>query len=273
MSRYELIAFDMDGTLLDSNKAIREDSLAAIKKARQSNKIICLSTGRSMTELKIFGSQLDDVQYFIAVSGALIYDNEKKQPVMQKTLSHETVIKLFEQVKTRDVLIHLHSDKSIVQKDKLERMPEFNMGLYKPMFKKICTQPESIYDYYLEEKVPVYKLNIYSKTTEERQSLFEELKTWPELTLAFSEKTSIECSPSGITKGTGLKHLCRLLNIPLEKTIAVGDAENDLEILKTAGLAAVMGNASQKIKNVAEVVLKDNDSGGCAQAINYFLLK
>lgn len=61
--------------------------------------------------------------------------------------------------------------------------------------------------------------------------------------------------------------------IPVEHTIAVGDSDNDMEILKTAGLSVAMGNARPHIKELSDVDVADNDHGGCAEAIYEYLLK
>ena len=66
--------------------------------------------------------------------------------------------------------------------------------------------------------------------------------------------------------------LCEYLGIPVEETIAVGDADNDIEVLKTAGLAIAMGNAAEHVKAIADVMVADCDHDGCAEAIGKYLL-
>jgi hydroxymethylpyrimidine pyrophosphatase-like HAD family hydrolase len=61
-----------------------------------------------------------------------------------------------------------------------------------------------------------------------------------------------------------------LLNIPLAATVAVGDAPNDFEILQAAGLAAAMGNATDAIKGICDVVVSDNDHNGVLDVINSY---
>ena len=90
--------------------------------------------------------------------------------------------------------------------------------------------------------------------------------------LALAESTSLECSAKGIDKGVGLKKLCEHLGLPLEQTIAVGDADNDTMALKTAGLSIAMGNATEPIKALADVIVADCDHNGCAEAIDKYLL-
>ena len=90
--------------------------------------------------------------------------------------------------------------------------------------------------------------------------------------LAESEDASLELSPAGADKGSGLLALAELLGIPRAATIAVGDAENDLPMLRAAGLGVAMGNATDAARAAANVVVADNDHDGCAEAIRRFLL-
>lgn len=271
MSNYDLIAFDMDGTLLDSNKQIRQDSLEMIEKAVNAGKVVTLSTGRSLPELVMYEKEFKNVSYFNAISGALIYDNINHSTLSSQTIPEEITFQLFELIKDEDLMIHFHSDKSIIQKDKLEQMPLYHMKQHQDMFRKIAFQTDDIIQYYKEYKCNLYKVCLYSKTQEARENLMNKLSRL-NLTFAYSEITSVECSAKGVSKASGLKMLCEKLNIPIERTIAVGDADNDLEILKACGLPVAMGNANQNVKAVSKVIVKDNDHGGCAQVIQEYLL-
>ena len=75
-----------------------------------------------------------------------------------------------------------------------------------------------------------------------------------------------------MTKGTGLLALADQLGIDAAATIAVGDADNDIDMLRAAGLGVAMGNANEGARAAADVVVADNDHDGCAEAIDRFLL-
>ncbi len=64
--------------------------------------------------------------------------------------------------------------------------------------------------------------------------------------------------------------MCDFLKIDISETVAVGDAPNDIEILKTAGVAAVMGNATDDIKKLADFVTADNDHDGIVKVIEKY---
>ena len=117
---------------------------------------------------------------------------------------------------------------------------------------------------------PFLKINLYHADPEERIRTRAQLES-PDLDLVYSEVSSVECSASGVSKGSGLERLCGLLGIPMQACIAVGDAEHDVAMLRAAGLGVAMGNAPEHVKTAADRVVSDLDHGGCAEAIRLLL--
>lgn len=272
MSNYDLIAFDMDGTLLNSEKAVSKDSLDAMKKATANGKLVALSTGRCMLELQDYLSLLPDVQYVISASGAMIYSVKEQKDIETHAIAPEIVLELLERIEKEDLMVHILAQESMVQKNQVSRMADYQMGIYQGMFETITVKLDDIFAYYRENPVPILKLNLYNRSVEQREKIRSLLADLP-LVIVDSEIASLECSAQNVSKGQGLKELCSYLQLPVSRTIAVGDADNDLEILKTAGLAVAMGNANAHVLACADVVVRDNDHGGCAEAIEKYLLE
>ena len=88
----------------------------------------------------------------------------------------------------------------------------------------------------------------------------------------WSSKTSMEITHPDANKGNGLAALCRLLDIPAENAMALGDSGNDESILRAAGLGVAMGNAPDFIKAAADVVTEPHDLDGAAIAIETYCL-
>ena len=273
MSQYQLIAFDMDGTLLNSNKQISPETLNAIKRATDAGKTVILCTGRNLAELNAFTEIIPGLRYLDCVSGACVYDLKEKKTLYSQALDPGIVKKLMEFGMEEGAMIHVLSERSIVQKDQQSHMADFHMGIYQTMFDQITDKLENIYNSFCEEPFPVLKLNLYHRDEASRARTVERIKAAGlETALALAESTSLECSDKGIDKAVGLKKLCEHLGLPLEQTIAVGDADNDTMALKTAGLAVAMGNATEPIKALADVIVADCDHNGCAEAIDKYLL-
>ena len=271
MSKYKLAALDMDGTLLNSQKNITPSTIETIKKALKLNKYIVLSTGRALDELRDYHQQLTDIPYGILASGALIYDFKDNKIIHHETFLTSQINKIFKAINQENIMIHFFSSgRSIVSKKDISNMDKYQMSIYQPMFKRVATTVDDIIDY--AKNHPIEKINLYHQNEAARAETFEKLKDLS-LSFAFAETTSLEISPSNVTKGKGLIKLCDFLDIELSKTIAVGDADNDLDVLKTAGLAVAMKNANDNVKKICDVIVADNDHDGCKEAIEKYLIK
>ncbi len=93
MSDYQLIAFDMDGTLLNSQKEISPACIHWIHQAALAGKTVILNTGRCPAELEEYFALLPDLTYVNCVSGALVYNHATKETIYSRTLPVDTVKK------------------------------------------------------------------------------------------------------------------------------------------------------------------------------------
>ncbi len=271
---YQLIAFDMDGTLLDSNKVILSSSLTAISDAVKAGKTVILSTGRCLPELQEYLPQLSDVRYLNCVSGALVLDQKTNTAIYSHSLPPAVCGQILRIVQHQDVMVHLLGETtSIIQRSHCQNMAHFGMGQYQGLFERNAEQWNDLFSQYHENPFPVAKLNLYFTDPESRQCIEQQIlnENIP-ITMVHAESTSLEISAKGVSKAAGLRELCKHLDIPISETIAVGDAPNDLEVLKAAGLSIAMGNSRQEILDLADVVVSDCDHDGCAEAIYQYLL-
>ena len=93
-----------------------------------------------------------------------------------------------------------------------------------------------------------------------------------EVSAVWSSRTCMEVTHPDADKGRGLEAVCRLLNIPVECTMALGDSGNDIAMLRRAGLGVAMGNAPDFVKEAADWVTDRFDADGAAKAIERYAL-
>lgn len=272
MSDYKMIALDMDGTLLNSQKEISKQSLEAINKAFDAGKEVILCTGRCVPELEEYIRQIPRLRYIVGISGALVYDLQEEKSIYINKIQDNMIEKILETVKNQDIMVHFLGEKSLVQRSQMESMEYYQMGRYSGLFQHVATPVEDIFEYYRKQKPQVMKVNLYHPNPQDREKTREKF-SGEKLVFINAEKASLELSAEGTTKGTGLCKLCEYLAISLEQVIAVGDADNDLDVLSKAGLSIAMGNANESVKNICDVTVSDCDHDGCAEAIEKYLLK
>ena len=273
MSHYELIGFDMDGTILNSQKTISPRTLDAVNRAARMGKRVILSTGRCISELEEFRDVLASVSHYVCESGALIYDAGRQRVLHSETLPPDLVDQVLEIAAHEDVMVYMMSSgQALANKSQVADTGRYHMGIYQKMMDRVVNKTDDIAALYREKHFPVEKLNLFSASADIRERLHSRICRLP-LALAYAEGASLELSPLNVSKASGLVWLCRHLDIPLHKTIIVGDTDNDAQVLQIAGLSVAMGNALPHIKEGCDVVVADNDHDGCAEAVDLYLLK
>ena len=86
-----------------------------------------------------------------------------------------------------------------------------------------------------------------------------------------SAEQILELLPEGVSKGSALKRICGEIGIPLSRTAAVGDFDNDLEMIETAQFGVAVSNACRKLREAADLIVSSNDENGVAEAIDYIM--
>lgn len=268
---YQLIALDLDGTLLNSRKEIPEEAFRAIRKVCAAGKTVVFDTGRAVPELAEQIELLPEVRYAVFASGAGLYDIREKKAFGLRGIPDAHTKRILSLARTKDIMPQLVlADRDVIQASHMDNLEHYNMGVYRPMYEKAMTLVPDIYAFAESCTEPFLKINLYHAEVEERIRSRAHLEA-PDLELVYSEISSLECSAEGVSKGSGLERLCSLLDIPVEACIAVGDADNDIPMLKTAGLSVAMGNAPEYVKTAADRIVSDLDHGGCAEAIMMLL--
>ena len=106
------------------------------------------------------------------------------------------------------------------------------------------------------------------------QAYRHSLEDWAKdkISLFFSSEYYLEYVPLGVSKGSGIRRLCGLLDVPIENTYAAGDAENDISMLKAVHMGIAMANGEEEVKKSADYITKsDNNHGGISEIIKNFI--
>ena len=272
MPTYKLAAFDMDGTLLNSSKEIPFSAIAACKKAHAAGKILALDTGRAVSELSTYPFSEMGIRYGSCACGTVIYDFQLSEVLAARTIPAGLVPLLVDASRQEDLMLQVMVDGiSYVEAADVKNMPHFQMGVYQPLYEATTSYAEDIRAFALEHAERINKINMYHTDSASRARTQERLRHLP-LDFTFAEETSLETTPQGVSKGSGLADLCKVLGVAIENAIGVGDAFNDVPMLETAGLGVAMGNSNEAAIRAADVVVGDNDHDGISEVIELYLL-
>lgn len=264
----KLIAIDLDGTLLTSDKKISQKNLEAIKYAQEKGVKVVIATGRPLNGIKDIINKLTLLQqddYTICFNGGIITNNKTEANIFQSSLSYEDLLIIYNEAKRLNTNIHaFKTDQSLIT-------PKMSYGT--EIEKNINNLDCEIIDFTSIDKTSRFIKVMLVGYEDEINRVVSLLN--PDLYNKYminrSSKIFLEFMDLTTNKGLALDRLAKHLNIKDDEIMAIGDAENDLAMIKKASIGVAMQNAIPKVIEVADFITLDNDNDGVAHAIYHFI--
>ena len=278
MERVKLIALDMDGTLFNSQNEISERDKETLKKATEAGVAIAVATGRAYVELPIEMLYEAGIRYAITGNGSAVYRLPDKECILSDCLDNEVVCTIIRELKQLDIYYDIYVDGLV----------------YCP--KSVChnirkmDMPESLHEHIERTRIVVDDLEDYirscGKSVEKTTLNFAYLEDgtclgkaesaaildrYPQVEYLSGGFHNWEFTRAGVNKGTGLRFLAERLGVPMNLTMACGDSENDLSMLRAAQVAVAMENAKPAVKEESNYITLSNNESGVAHAIEHFV--
>lgn len=266
MKKVKLIALDMDGTLLMSDKTLHPDTAGDIAYAAAKGVHLVYCSGRDICELRPYCGQLPAVRYGICTSGAVIYDFREGRVLHRQAIPRDLILEVIDLVGAQTGMLQFLGDGfSILAEDQFRDLEAYHMGAFAETYQKVATLvPDMRAEAEGHDSIP--KMNIYFRCREERDESLARVRHLP-LSLSVTDEFTLELTAPGVSKGQGLRILADLLGLTMEETAAIGDSENDRAVLEAAGTAVAMANAVPEIREICDLVTEDNDHNGVGRAI------
>jgi len=266
----ELIAIDMDGTLLNPQHEVTPAVKQALAAAREKGVQIVLATGRPFVGVQRYLKELalqEDGCYCITNNGALVHDAQDGSVIAEVALKIEDYRYLEEL--SRQLGVHFHAltktDLYTANRDISEYSvhESFTTGI--PL--QFCPAEE------MDPALTFPKVMMIDRPELLDQAISQlPADARERYTIMKSSPYFLEILDKRVNKGEGVKVLATKLGIPRENIMTLGDQENDIAMLEYAGLGVAMGNALDSVKAVSQFVTKTNLEDGVAYAVNKFVL-
>lgn len=267
----KLVTIDIDGTLLNEKRQITPEVNEAIQKAKAAGVYIVLCTGRPLPGVQAELSELElttESDYVITYNGSLIQNVHTGEVIARYGLTLADYIEIEMQARIHGSHVHAINSEMIYT-------PNRNIGKYTVHEATLVQMPlayrtpeEMTEDMALIKMMMIDEPDILNRVISELPDSFKEKYTTVKSTDFYYEILNKNAS-----KGNALRTLADHLGIAYEDTMAIGDNENDLSMIEAAGLGVAVGNATDRVKEVADVTVATNDENGVAQAINDYVLK
>ncbi len=270
-----LIAFDLDGTFLDTAKNVPEKNLAALAAAAERGIYTVPATGRIYDGIPKALRELPFMRYYICINGAYVCDAAENAVIHRAEVPLETALKFYEYMDGKPALYDCYQNgRGYMTRSMYDRAEEYiqDPGILH-LLKTLRVPVPELKAYLREKGEDVQKLQAYYADTAERDMELARLPAaFPELLFSTSVKNNIEVNYRTAGKGNGLAALCRHLGMDMADAVAIGDSSNDTDMLLAAGCGIAMANALPQVKDAADALTLSNDECGVADAIYRLIL-
>lgn len=285
----QIIASDMDGTLLNDKMIISKRNAAAVKEAQKQGIHFIVSTGRAYDEVKPLITEAGFNCPMITLNGAFVLDENGKE-ISAAPIPDSIAKKIMLTLKKNGLYFEVITAKGVCSDNKAKRIENFAELLasispdtpYKLAVTLASARMELMNINYVDNymdlvddpKTVIGKIVVFSPEGQKVLGpIKDELSKNDNLVITSSGPGNIEINHVNAQKGVALQAYADSLNIPMDNVMAIGDNNNDVSMLKAAGISYAMGNGSDEVKMLAKYITAPNTEDGVGIAIEEVLAK
>ena len=290
---YKIIAIDLDGTLLNSFGEITPKTKDVLQRAIKNGVKVILASGRPVSAIENIATEIGSKEYLISGNGALVYDMRENEVVYDKFLTKEQVLEIVDICEENSIYCNVYTETEVIAK-----ALNYNVLFYhkenakKPEGKRTSINIVSNLRRYIEdldENENFLKMTVCDPNRLIFNGIIRKLRNINSIDVLdvshMSRKTIkdgtddvqieyfyTEITNKNVNKWSAVEYLLEKEDIKPEEVMAIGDNVNDKEMIENAGLGVVMGNSSPQMKELADIVVSDNNSDGIVEAVEKFIL-
>ncbi|MGN1280260.1 MAG: sugar-phosphatase [Limosilactobacillus sp.] len=268
----KLVAIDIDGTLINDQRQITPQTVAALKKATAAGVKVVLCTGRPMTGVEAYLEELGvadkDDEYVISFNGGLA-QSTSSNVIVNHSIAFDDYADwenyclkqgVHSQIETRDYIYTTNQN--------ISNYTIYESGLVSmPVRYRSLDEMARQQDQYIIAKAMM---------VDEKAVIDKALRDLPQdlrdrFSIVRSEDFYLEFMHPSASKGQTLKTLSDRLGIKQDEVMALGNAQNDNSMIEFAGIGVAMGNSVPETLKIADVTVADNNHDGVAEAVNKYV--
>jgi hydroxymethylpyrimidine pyrophosphatase-like HAD family hydrolase len=284
LGNFRLIALDLDGTVLNSRKEVTPRTRDALQAARERGIVTVVATGRTPHSALRWSREIGGGPVICCNGGGIL--DESGAFLIQRGVPRAPLLHLLKVAQEARVMAECYTAEGIRLDRPFEQaraylrwvrpgmsLPAALVGLFRLWRLNRIGSVRSLVKWAERPDLPaVLKVMAVGRRAELDGFALRMNRELPSLEVTTSGPDNLEITAAGVTKGSALQQLASRLQIPREAVLAVGDSENDLQMLRYAGLGIAMGSAPDEVKAAAGRVTASCDQEGVAQIIEEMCL-
>lgn len=261
----KIIATDMDGTLLDSQKNFPKDMNYVLEKLKEKNVRFIVASGRQYYNLFEIFKKFNQEFIYISENGAMILDNDKL--IYFNEIEGEKLFKPIEIArKIKGTSIVLCGEKAAYTENTGEFFKN-NAFMYYENLEVL----DDVLDVVREGRDRICKIALFHDKNSEKYLSHEFSEVEDDFLICVSGEFWIDFMNKGVNKGEAIKRIQQHYKVSYDETMAFGDYLNDYEMLQSCKYSYAMENAYPKLKEISNFQAKSNDENGVMEVIkDYF---
>lgn len=275
MKDIRIIALDLDGTLLNSNKELTERNYRALEAAAARGIEIVPTTGRFYDAMPQVIRDLPFVNYAITINGAQVAHVRTGDVLYRAEIPWQQAVEIMSVLDTLQVVYDCFMDNAAFMTAALkERIDECTDDPhYRKMVRELRQSVPELKAFITKRGQDVQKSQFFTMDMALRQRMLNELpRRFPGIITTAALLHNVEINHERANKGAAVLALAEHLGCGAENVMAFGDGLNDLSMIRAAGTGVVMANAFDEVKRYADYITDDCDHDGVAAAIEKFCL-
>ena len=276
--RIGIVALDLDGTLLDSQKRLSAANRAALERVAADGVQIVPTTGRFFGMMPAVVRDLPFVRYAITVNGAEVYDRVEDKVIAREEIPRLKAVEIMELLDGYDVIydcyrngwgwmtaaLQAKAEPYATDEHYLRAIRDFRHTV--PELKAHLRETADEGDV---QKVMLFARREGGGAKDLLAEITREVNArFPDIRVTASTWNNLELNIDSAHKGRALERLAQHLGLALANCMAFGDGMNDLTMVEAAGVGVAMANAVDAVKRVAKVVTLSNDEDGVAAVLS-----
>ena len=267
-----LIGLDLDGTTLTTDKKLTPHTKEVLEACIRQGIEVLPATGRVWSGIPEELMKMEGVHYVISSNGAAVVELATGKAVYTNGIAWDRALEVFDILERYDTFYDAYAEgNGWCEARFYENLNDYGIEpLIQRLVKSSRTCIEDLREWVKEHKSPIEKINMFFRDEEKRQQAFRELSEIPDLAVTCSLTNNLEINHCTCNKGDALLNLGKILGISMEQIMACGDGNNDLEMVRNAGVGVAMENGEDSVKEAADYVTVTNDEEGVARAIELF---
>ncbi len=270
--KIKIIAFDLDGTLLNRESRLSERTIEVLNRAAEAGYILVPATGRVFTALPKDLPSIE-ARYAVTSNGACVVRLPGGEKLFESLIRWEALEPAVSVLMDDAVICEIFfGGNGYIAESGLEKLPYFVRDERRREYVRTTRRPVADLEALMREhRDELENIMLLFADLEVKQAYYNYLSSLRDLSVVFSQSFSLEIGGGDTSKANGLREIAELYGLGLENILCFGDSTNDIAMLRACGVSAAMGNAIPEVKAASDITAPPNSEDGLAAVVEELL--